>query len=576
MGRPWARVWPQLPPELVLRIAGFLPGNDVACGLRLVNKAAAELLSGPLHATVRLSQPVPPPAFAHRWAAPDSARDLSYRQRLQLLCLTAASGVITNLQVALAAAGCLPTRQVLDAAAAAGQLEVCEWLLLTGGCRADNGTLESAAAAGQRRACEWLLAAGHAAVTVKAAAAAARGGHLGLLRWLAEADPWGLLRQQQPLRRSQRLWVLVGAAEGCGLADLQALSREWQEFEPERGREEPAALAAVAGQQGPEAAAAAGGAAGPAPVPPADEAVLAVKVQLLAAAAGSLTPDWAAKVEWLEWLGCPRSALACEAAAARPDGAERIAWLRRRGHPADATAALAAARAGNLAALQHLLAEGVPIPAAAAAWQAAKAGALAVLAWLVETPGVGAVALDAAVFGAAAASGDVGVMAWLRERGCSWAGAGDATFARAAAGGSAVALEWLAARGCEMGRNGEALYQACARKDLATLGCLLRLGCPWGPPDGPGAVFVRASRLMARFGCGGPLLRWLLAAGCPADWRAAEAAVRRLHTDWPGKEEVLQLLREEEEEERARLASGGVRDVGAGGGGEGEGGADGL
>ncbi len=65
---------------------------------------------------------------------------------------------------------------------------------------------------------------------------------------------------------------------------------------------------------------------------------------------------------------------------------------------------------------------------------------------------------------------------------------------------------------------------AARNGDLPTLACLARLRCPWGPPAaaGGGALFSRC--LDAR--CPLPALRWLAAAGCPVDWRAAAEQAR--------------------------------------------------
>ncbi|KXZ52119.1 hypothetical protein GPECTOR_10g1142 [Gonium pectorale] len=125
---PHSRVWL---PELVERFARFLPPNVVACALRLVDKATSAQFRGrPQFATVRLSHPVPPWAFAARWAAPGAMTHLTLAQRHQLLCLTAASGVVTNLQLALRLAGCVQApdheAELLCAAANAGRLDACQ------------------------------------------------------------------------------------------------------------------------------------------------------------------------------------------------------------------------------------------------------------------------------------------------------------------------------------------------------------------------------------------------------------------------------------------------------------------
>ncbi|GLC67938.1 hypothetical protein PLESTF_000626100 [Pleodorina starrii] len=108
---------------------------------------------------------------------------------------------------------------------------------------------------------------------------------------------------------------------------------------------------------------------------------------ILAVAAGSTTPDWQAKVEWLEGLGCPRKARACTSAVRAGNGdaaVARLQWLRGRGYPLEAEVADTAVRAGNLAALRFLVEQagvrptGDEFPVAIAALQ----GHLAVLQYL--------------------------------------------------------------------------------------------------------------------------------------------------------------------------------------------------
>ncbi|KXZ48450.1 hypothetical protein GPECTOR_27g620 [Gonium pectorale] len=292
--------------------------------------------------------------------------------------------------------------------------------------------------------------------------------------------------------------LLSAVAEGCDLATLQQLWATWvQEKRPPRGFEVSPRLDLV-----------------------------------VAAAAGSLTPDWAAKVEWLvESCGCPLTALATARAAAAGDAGTpaRLAWLRARGAPVDESAARAAAWAGDIATLSYLLVEGgAPRPdvtaasgaargghlavmvllhehgcdihAREAAETAARAGHLHVVAWLVqELLGGDARRLGPNVVTAAAGSGSVELLAWLRARGCPW---GVRTFAAAAEGGCEEALEWLVAQCCPMGEGCFMSYVHAANYgDLATLRCLRRLGVPWGPP---GEVFARAVRFAPL-----PVLLWL-------------------------------------------------------------------
>ncbi|KXZ41131.1 hypothetical protein GPECTOR_745g908 [Gonium pectorale] len=156
-----ARVWPQLPTELAEHIISFLEPNEVP-GFRLVNQAAAAQFRGPSYTTIRLSQPVPLQLFAAHWLAPGSTRGLTRKRRRQLLSLTAASGVVANLEVALRAAGCTLTPEVFLAAAAAGRLDMCRWLLQRGCPTTKDGAsgsqiLAEAARGGHQHVCEWLM-----------------------------------------------------------------------------------------------------------------------------------------------------------------------------------------------------------------------------------------------------------------------------------------------------------------------------------------------------------------------------------------------------------------------------------
>ncbi|KXZ42202.1 hypothetical protein GPECTOR_184g271 [Gonium pectorale] len=268
--------------------------NDVAASFRQVNKATAEHLVGPQHTVIRLSQPVPPHAFAAHWLAPGATRGLTLQRRKQLLSLTAASGVLPNLKVALQAAGLVGgVAEAFGAAAGAGQLSTCQWLRdysrdtedLRDACLVGNA-LVAAASRGRRHVCEWLLAINRNAPKDRAVVAAARGGHPDLTEWL-------LLQQDPPTPTSaaDAQFLLIGVAHGC---DLAALQQAWLRFGLDLSPDQ--------------------------------------KADVLSSAAGSPTPDWAAKVEWLEAQGAPRNEDATAKAAALPDddgGAlARLVWLR--------------------------------------------------------------------------------------------------------------------------------------------------------------------------------------------------------------------------------------------------------
>ncbi|KXZ47029.1 hypothetical protein GPECTOR_38g266 [Gonium pectorale] len=522
--------WRQLPLDVLERIASKLSPNEPAATLRLIDKAASQL-RGPNYTTIRLSQPVPPNVFATRWLAPGGMRGLTLRQRRRLVSLTAASGVMPNLEAAMQAAGVAPTYEVFEAAAAAGRLEPCQWLLGLG-CERSEGPIRSvlaaAAGAGHHPVCDWLGALDWSPnQVVEAAVAALRGGH-------AELADWLLLRFEVSESRAswRRTDLTCAVAAGCDLAGLQRYvkQRGW-------GRER-----------------------------------VSCQEVALAAAAGSGTPDWVAKVEWLEARGCRRTERVAAAAARCPDAAARLAWLRDRGYPLSVLALRAAVEAGSaeavqlllsscgpvqprslarsveaaseggrLAVLQALAAAGYPLDAAGAARRAAHGGQLHVLAWLVaEAPGGAAVELDQRLFAAAGESGSAELLAWLRERGCPW---GEDALMGAVAAGCEEALEWLVQRRCPVPSDGSPYVTACRNGDLATLRCLRRLGVGWG---WAGTVLEAALR-----GDVGPAaLRWLLEAGCPYSYEEARRVCACWHPDKAQLRQMLEQHHQRREEER--------------------------
>ncbi|GFR42437.1 hypothetical protein Agub_g3342, partial [Astrephomene gubernaculifera] len=417
-----------MPQELLISIVRFLPANEIALTGRLVNKATAAHFRGLQYCTVRLSQPTPPHDFAQRWGSPGVMRGLTLKQRRQLLCLTASSGSLPNLQVAAKYAGCVLTAKQLEAAAAAGQLEACRWLRQHGCPWGD--ALAAAAGAGQRAACEWLLERG-CPWSGEAVYAAAQGGHADLMKWLLARKPegFGLVYSSE---------LLKAAAKGCDLATLQRLYMGWR----------------------------------------IEQLVELDKWQVLAAAASSPTPDWQDKVLWLKERGCPKVYHACAEAATCSDALSRLRWLRQQGYPVDLTASMNAAKRGDIAALDYLHKEDKEllmhpfiviatarsghltclqwlhthfhISLEAAPNPAAGGGHLELVSWLVEEAGAN---LTAEMFSYAALSGNLELLRWLRQRGCPW---DDHVLSCAAESGCGEALEWLVEQGCPWEKDGKA------------------------------------------------------------------------------------------------------------------------
>ncbi|GLC46946.1 hypothetical protein PLESTB_001544200 [Pleodorina starrii] len=487
-------------PGIVACIAQHLPANEVASTLRLIDKTTSQQFSH--HKTLRLSLPSPVHVFRERWGRPGAFRALSHQQRLQLVCLTAASGSVANLEVALANVGLDLQRQLLAAAAAAGQLDMCKVLRARGFLW--GVSLFAAVEAGHRHVCEWLLASG-CPLDMHVVCGAAWGGQEDLMQWL--------LTELQG-RRIDGAYVfcrsLLGAAAEC--LSLAALQRLWEQL--------------MAGHHGSELQQ---------QLEQFDEAD---RGAIMEAAAGSTTPDWQAKVEWLEGLGYPRMVWACMTAVRAGNGdaaVARLQWLRGRGYPLEAGVADAAVSVGNLAALrflveqagvrpdqvpvtagarqghlavlQYLHASGLPVNARLVAEDAAGGGHLPLVAWVVE--GLGVAPADGAdsLLDCAAASGNLELMTWLHVRG--WA-LGPTAINNGAESGCEEALEWLVERGCPFPLDGGAYLGAANNGDLAMLRCLHRLGCPWGPPGKLLADCIRISS-----GVSVAVLQCLLDLGCP-------------------------------------------------------------
>ncbi|GFR45514.1 hypothetical protein Agub_g6905, partial [Astrephomene gubernaculifera] len=444
-----ARIWQHLQPELSEHIISFLSPNEIACTVRLINKAAAAQFGGAHLATVHLSSPVPTHAFKQHWCRPGAMRVLTLKQRQQLLCLTARSGSIPNLELVVAATGLFPvgswTKEPgpVALAAAAEQLDAYQWLLQRG--YTADGALVAAAAAGKQVVCEELLAKG-CCWDFSAVYAAARGGHVGLMEWLLHQRP------------EQELWLqgyvdspvveLMGAAIlGCNLEAVHNLVDLLH-----RRSHCPVGFMAELDQLH--------------------------QHMITRAATRSLTPDWQAKVMWLETLGFPKFRHCLEGAAGCPDALERLRWLHGRGYPFSSSVVQTAVDHGNLEALEYLLGEAIEdltfgcesacergflaaltfLHARGYVFDpehvvhAAAGGQLAVVAWLVDELGEELAAADprgpllnARVFTAAACSGNMELLRWLRERGCPW---NEKTSTQAAAAGCEEALEWLVEQGC--------------------------------------------------------------------------------------------------------------------------------
>ncbi|GLC53523.1 hypothetical protein PLESTB_000758900 [Pleodorina starrii] len=518
-----SRVWL---PGIVTRIVRALPANEIACTSRLIDKATAREFAN--YRTVRLSLPSPTHAFRKRWGSPDAFRGLTRAQRRKLLCLTAASGNVDNLEIALANAGFVAPHGLLEAAAAAGQLVACQ-LLRERDCPWGK-SFAAAAQRGHRNVCEWMLASG-CPFDVMAVHNAARRGHVGLMHWL-------MVQQRQPSLQLDWGRLVVAAAEGFRLEPFQRLYQQLM------AGQQPCGEAHQQQQQQPPGGSSSGRTARAAAG--ARELIQSHKVSILATSAGSPTPDWQAKVEWLEELGYPRTVDAYKCACRGDDAVDRLQWLRSRGYPLEAAVAdeavacgslaalrylmeqagvqpsrsvdCVAARHGQLAVLQYLHAQGWPVKRKEVAYDDAGEGHMPVVVWAVEALGVSD-RNTLFLMDKAGESGNVELMiVWMIERG--WPGWCREAISAMLYSVSEEALarvntnEWVPG-------DGGPYADAAGAGDLAMLRALHRIGCPWGPP---GKVMVRC--VLLRRKCPIPALKCLVDLGCPVDWGAAVRAAK--------------------------------------------------
>ncbi|KAG2496555.1 hypothetical protein HYH03_005378 [Edaphochlamys debaryana] len=532
---------PQLQPEIMMRIASFLSPSEVACSLRVLSKATARLFPP---AVLHFSKPVPTHAFATRWLRPGATRILPLARRRQLLHLTAASGVVANLEVAATASGVALDGSVLEAAARAGSLEACTWLR-NRGCPWGPAVTTAAARSGCMPLVYWLISSGCPCAPRQLLTAAGESGNAELVEWLLSQD--GL---------DYAFGAALGAARGGhGSLALDLLSRPMgallcaADFAPAS-----AGVGAGGGGGTPGGAVLLGGAAevlGPAAallalleagaqglelgalqelharhVDPFDSPLMLTElgveaVRVVAAAVASPTGDWAAKTEWLLERGYPRSHRARLAAAQAPDAAPRLAWLAARGFPSHGTELELAGRRGDVAALRAAAgasgaAAAGPAPPSVRSWlplpalrqallAALRGGHVKTAAWLEACLRAAASQGHTGSGGSDARSDSEAEDAAVGEGGVeALPGAGEA----AAESGSVPTMLWLAERGVGVASAGSrSLVAAVAVGCERALDYLVAHGCEL---EGDGHPYVRA-------GEGGDLatLRWLRRNGCP-------------------------------------------------------------
>lgn len=398
-------VFSQLPTKLGDRILDFLPRNEITTTIRALCRATRAQFG--THTTVLLSQPTPTWAFADHWSAPDVCLILNRRQREKLLCLTAASGVVANMEVAGTATGLVPGFAALAAAARANQWTMCEWLLAS---------------------VPW---------SSSAVLAAFSGGHVQLAKWLLAVRPEGTAAP----------WpgdTLMAVVEGCPLLELQ----QQVERLGVNVSQLPQLMGAAVSSLTPDWMDKVGWLlAEPQACPLKETEVCWVAATCI---------DAISRLIWLEQRGFTAWRTALYAAAFAGD-VITVQWLLLRGEQPTSAVVQLAARAGRLETLKALHAAGAlvnPLPAMEAA---AEGGHLHVARWLEATFGAAALQLHKLDFLHGLAAGS-DMMIWLLERGCPMTMSA-VSWNMAVFSGCVATLDWLADADCPLpvsGRDGAA------------------------------------------------------------------------------------------------------------------------
>lgn len=483
-------------PYIIRHVARFLEHNEVACTLFHLNKATRAALTG--QGMVITRQPVPRHAFVKAWGTTQSMERLSPRKKRKLLALTAESGDIENLKIAIESSGGELHKATFNGAAIGGSVQVSNWLLLhrcpfgtsTVKLAAEKGNLEvvlllfnacsqdelpnyitaawdGASCAGQWDLCEGLQRQQAFKCSHRVARDAVYGGDVDRTARLMHF----LQASACPLEAMANVMLVLGAVSyKCELQTLQRLYRSQQRY--------------------------------------VIEADIRLRgAYLLTHSIASATSDWRLKVQWLEDQGAWfvdsmffESLTRCngftfwESLFSRWDWSARLqlllqrgmdqvfgVWLRTNITDTNTPALLqrlAEAGFGNAVApflreedttyavitdnvnfLTQLLALGCPIGLGAIEG-AVNMGRLDMLQMLAGTPPMAAAAHQVAAVATllstrssllltAITRGSLDMVRWLRERGCPWPP--NAVSAAVSTGQPAELLEWLVMSGCPLG-----------------------------------------------------------------------------------------------------------------------------
>ncbi|KAG2498370.1 hypothetical protein HYH03_003629 [Edaphochlamys debaryana] len=179
-------LWSGLHADLRERVFSFLNVNDIALGIRCVDKAYSKRFAD--CTLSRLSLPCAPASFAEHWTE-ERVSSLPVARRRLLIRLTAAAGVAENLELALRSAACSINGDVAASASAAGTLASIGPVLLRHAAPIGHAAWAAAGAAGRRDSCTWLRSV-RASGSYGALTAAAAARDEALCRWLlAEVGP---------------------------------------------------------------------------------------------------------------------------------------------------------------------------------------------------------------------------------------------------------------------------------------------------------------------------------------------------------------------------------------------------
>lgn len=191
------------------------------------------------------------------------------------------------------------------------------------------------------------------------------------------------------------------------------------------------------------------------------------------------------RLKWVVEHGMPFDKHDCEEAAARNGHWEVLEWLHTRfsaGEPWNKRVVYAAAKTGRLQVLQAMAraAPGVDASAVLLLGVASGSGNLELMQWLLD---IGCT-WSMFMYSDAASSNQVAVLEWLRQQGCPMDFTSIGLEIDAAARvGNLPMIAWLRNYSCPWGQD--ACYYAVIHEDLELLQWLRAQTppCPWGPHD---------------------------------------------------------------------------------------------